>query len=437
MSDKSKAPGKAKVTKRLVEALPVEKGRRSIVWDENVNGFGVRATGAGRTYFVRYRAGTGRTALRRDYTIGKHGAPWTVEKAREEAKRILGRVAAGEDPQAEKVANRKPDEERTFEAVARKFIQRHVEKNLKSSTSREYRRIINGTLVPAWGEKRVDAIERRDVRELVDNIEEHAPALARFVFAVTRKLFNYALDRDLIAENPCSSMSGPPLPKARDRVLSDDELRLVWKGAGKLGFPYGHAVRALVLTAQRRSEVSTMERADVDLTRSEWIIPGQKAKNAKAHAVDLSPEMVKVIEAAEDALRPKPSAKPVGSFVFGVTGENPPTQWGRYKRLLDEAIAEIAKEEGFEPPAPWRLHDLRRTAATGMAGLGFGPHIIERVLNHISGAQGGLVGVYQRHEYREERRAALLAWARKVGSLVAEHSDEVVVEFSRNKQMPV
>jgi integrase len=410
---------KVKLTKRTVEALPVEKGRREVRWDTEVSGFGVRATGAGRTYFIRYRVGSGRTAPRKDYTIGRHGAPWTVEQARTEATVILGKVNSGQDPQAEKVSKRKPDTERSFEHVAGKFIERHVDRNLRPSTVRDYRNVINKTLVPEWTGKHVADISRADVRDLIDGIEDRAPVMARLVFAVARKLFAFAVERDYLSDNPCIGLSAPPAPKARERILTDAELLLVWKASADLPFPYDLAIRALILTAQRRSEVSAMRMEELDFNRAEWIIPGEKAKNGKAHVVDLSPEALTVLaEAIADPDDPTEDRPREGSYIFGVTGANPPGQWGKMKSKLDALVAELARKDEAEPPAPWRIHDMRRTAASGMAALGYGPQVIERVINHTSGATGGLVGVYQRFDYRGERKAALEAWGRHVAALV-------------------
>lgn len=414
---------KIKLTKQAVEALPVEAGARSVVWDTEASGFGVRVTGAGRTYFVRYRAGSGRGASRKDFSIGKHGAPWTVDSARKQARIILGKVADGQDPQAEKVSARTPTNGTSFEDVASLFLDRHVRRKLRPSTIRDYESIVLKRLVPEWGTRQTRDIRRSDVHALLDPIEDETPVMARLTFAVTRRLFGFALERDLIDESPCAGLKGPAVPKARDRVLSDDEMRLVWEHSAKMGFPFRQAFRLLLLTGQRRSEVGGMKWSELDLDAAVWTIPAARAKNGRAHLVDLAPEAIAEIRAT-----PR-----IGEYVLGVAGRSPLQGWSKAKRNLDAKLAEVAAETGAPAPSTWRIHDLRRTAATGMAGLGFGPHVVERVLNHVSGAQGGLVGVYQRHEYRNERKAALMAWASIVASPAGANGTNVV-GLPRNKE---
>lgn len=407
---------KTRLTKQVVEGLPIEAGARSILWDTETTGFGVRATGAGRTYFVRYRAGTGRAASRKDFTIGKHGAPWTVDSARKQARIILGRVADGQDPQAEKVAARTPTSGTSFEDVATLFLDRHVRRKLRPSTIRDYESVVLKRLIPEWRGREVTDIGRSDIHAMLDPIEDGTPVMARLTFAVTRRLFGFAIERDLIGENPCAGLKGPSVPKPRDRVLNDNEVRLVWEQSATMGFPFSQAFRILLLTGQRRSEVGGMKWLELDLDAGEWTIPAERAKNGRAHHVDLAPAVIDEIN----------SIPKIGEHVLGVAGRSPLQGWSKAKRNLDAKLATVASEMGASAPSPWRIHDLRRTAATGMAGLGFGPHVVDRVLNHVSGAQGGLVGVYQRHEYRKERKAALMAWASKVRSAPGATAGNVV-----------
>lgn len=420
-----------KLTKTVVEAI-APADRDVYVWDSLLPRFGVRVTPAGaRIYLVQYRAkaAPGERAKTRRITIGQHGKPWTVEKARDEAKPLLAVVDLGRDPFAEREeereARRRAGEEAaqraqaaelrqrdSFEAVAERF----AEQCKANRSGEETARLIRFDAIPAWKGRHIAEVRRSDVADLMDTISKRSPAVARATFSALTALFAWCEKRDLITASPCVGAHAPPRPDARDRVLSDDELRLVWQGAGRLGFPFGPVVKLLMLTGQRRAEVAGMTWAELDLDKATWRIPKERAKNGKAHEVDLSPQALAIIEELEQG----------GTYLFPARGEGAVRGFSATKRKLDGLVEDVRREEAAEagkpapeePIAEWRLHDLRRTAATGMAGMNFPPHVVERVLNHISGTQSGLVGVYQRHEYRAERKAALLAWGAHVQAVV-------------------
>ena len=216
-----------------------------------------------------------------------------------------------------------------------------------------------------------------------------------------------------------ADMEGPQPLKARDRVLSDEELCAFWQAASEQGWPFENIFKLLLLTAQRRNEVAAMSWRELDLGMGTWTFAPdpiedddenwrlrRTVKNGKAHTVDLHPEAVRLL----DRLDLKSE-----DFVFSTTGRTPVSGFSNVKARLDERM-QVILGDNFKP---WRTHDLRRTAARGMAALKFQPHVIERVLNHVSGAQGGLVGVYQRHEYRDERKQAIMAWGDHVSRLVS------------------
>lgn len=441
-----------KLTDGLVEAIEPDNGD-TYAWDSALPRFGVRVTPAGaRIYLVQYRPKTspGEPAKTRRITIGKHdGDLWNVTKARAAARKLLAPVDLGRDPFAEREAAREAErqaklaaqeaaaaqvresvrrERESFAAVAELFIERRAKKN---RTWAESERLLRFGLGPAesgkrpsghrtkldaapgplkaWGERHVSEIRRSDVAELLEAIGQRSPAVARATFAALRPLFDWCIERDLIAVSPCDKLTAPARPKARDRVLSDTELRTIWRASERLGYPFGPVVQILMLTGQRRTEVAEMTWAEIDLGASRWRIPAERTKNGKAHEVDLSPQVVAILKKIPKA----------GSYVFPARGEGAVRGFSATKRRLDELAAEIvAEDQEGETPEPWRLHDLRRTAATGMAALAFPPHVVERVLNHISGTQSGLVGVYQRHEYRPEREAALKAWGLNVAAIV-------------------
>jgi integrase len=270
--------------------------------------------------------------------------------------------------------------------------------------------------VAAWGSRHVSEVRRADVAELLDAIAQRSPAVARATYAELRPLFDWCVEKDLIAGSPCVSLTAPPRPKARDRVLAEPELRLIWRAADSLGFPFGHVLKLLMLTGQRRAEVAGMTWDELDLEGARWRIPGERAKNGQAHEIDLPPEALAILKDVPNT----------GPHLFPARGGGAVRGFSATKRSLDAEIEELRRQDASEagapapkkPLAPWRIHDLRRTAATGMAALGFAPHVVERVLNHVSGTQSGLVGVYQRHDYRQERKAAITAWCAQVAAVV-------------------
>ncbi|MBU2135563.1 MAG: tyrosine-type recombinase/integrase, partial [Alphaproteobacteria bacterium] len=267
----------------------------------------------------------------------------------------------------------------------------------------------------AWADRHVAEIRRADVADLMDAIGKRSPAVARATYAALRGLFAWCMERDLVDASPCDGFKAPPRPKARERVLADQELRQIWRASDDLGELFGPIVKLLMLTGQRRAEVAGMAWSELDLDAQIWRIPGERTKNGKAHELDLCDQAVEILKGMART----------GPLVFPARGEGAARGFSATKRRLDELVhglrAKEAAEAGveLEASAPWRLHDLRRTAATGMAGLGFPPHVVERVLNHVSNTQSGLVGVYQRHEYRQERKAASAAWGAHVGAVLS------------------
>ena len=433
-----------RITKRSVDTLQPDPSRRLYVFDDSLAGFGLVLQPSGvRTYIVEYRPGSGgRRAKKRRVTIGRHGSPWTPDLARNEAKRVLQAVANGADPAAERAAERRgPEAGRSFDAVARRFIQSHG-RHLRPSTLKDYRAIIERRLIPAWGERDIDAIQRKDVVEIVADLEDRAPVMGRLVFAVVRSFFGWVVEKGYRDDNPCTGLKGPAAPKSRDRVLDDDELALVWQATFAIGFPFGPAIRLLILTGARRDEVGGLAWSEVDLDRAVWRLPANRTKNDLGHELDFSHLAV-----AELRTIPK-----LGPLVFTTTTKGL-QGWSRAKTRLDDEIMRLRRnseadsrkrerldetDHAIDTTPAWRIHDLRRTAATGMAAAGFAPHVVERVLNHKSGVRGGLVGVYQRHEYRAERKAALLSWANSVERVVnGQIVDTSVLAVDRTAQRSI
>lgn len=253
------------------------------------------------------------------------------------------------------------------------------------------------------------------------------PAVRRITFAVLRRMFRWSINRGDIEHSPMSEMDAPAAATARDRVLSDDEIALVWAAAEKLGYPFGPLTRLLLVTGQRREEVGGLAWSELDRSGRVWLLPAARAKNKQPSLIPLSELAIEILDgiAAMVGEEPKPGVEPKWprkGLVFTTTGKTAASGFSKAKTRLDGEIKKIvekrADETGVEPePVPyWRLHDLRRTVATGLQRLGVRFEVTEAVLNHVSGARAGVAGIYQRHDWKEEKRNALDQWAAHVSS---------------------
>jgi integrase len=342
--------------------------------------FIVQPTGS-KSWAVRYRLG-GRS---RKHTIGPYPA-FDLKHARDAAAKVLRTVAEGHSPQHVDVNN--------VAGAVEQFLARHC-KNYRARPRKEAERLLRLYIVGPLSGRRLDTITRADVRTVLDGIG--APVVANRVHSVTRTLFNWAVESDLLANSPMAGIKAPHPERSRDRVLTDDELRAVWRAADKFGYPFGPIVQMLILTGQRRSEVAEMTRSEIvgDL----WTLPRERVKNDRRHEVPLSRQARALLD----------SLPRIGDeYVFTLNGKAPHTAFHNAKSRLDKLIS----------IEPYTLHDLRRTAASGLARLGVNLVVIEKILNHVSGSLAGVVGVYQRHEFAEEKRAALQRWADHIEKLV-------------------
>jgi integrase len=362
----------------------------------------VQPSGA-RSWAVRYRQG-GRT---RKHTVGPYPAI-DLKAARELAAKALRAVATGGDPGREKMQARgvQPD---TVEAVAALFIERHCLRSTRARTAEETQRLLDLHVLPRWRARLMRDVTRRDVIDLLDRVVDGgSPVAANRTLSVIRKLFGWALDRDIISMTPVAGVRPPTVEISRDRVLSDAELALVWRGADQLGGSYGALVKLLMLCGQRRDEVAALPWSEIDLSEKMWRLPAARTKNGKAHDVPLSEPVVAILQAL-----PR-----IGdTFVLTTNGTAPASNYGKNKRRLDAAITAI----NGGPIPHWTLHDLRRSAASGMARLGVNLPVIERILNHSGASFSGAAGVYQRFDFAGEKRHALERWGTHVADLVLPH----------------
>jgi integrase len=420
-----------KIAKRSVDALAAPplgaqgKPAADFLWDEDLSGFGLRVTSNGaKSYVYQYRMG-GREAAKKRVTIGKHGSPWTPDSARAEAKRLALLVGQGTDPMlADKVRRRE-----TVTLAFASYAQRFTDEYLKTNWPRGWSLadgILRREAVPAFAGLSLPQITRGHVSEFLDGLADR-PAVRRNAFAALRRLFRWAVSRGDIPASPITDMDAPTAPSARDRVLSDDELTAVWRASCDLDYPFGPMFRLLVATGQRREEVAALSWTELDQTSATWTLPAKRAKNRQAHIVPLSPIAIAVLDelalllgSVEDGA-PKWPRK---GLVLSTTGKTAVSGFSKAKARLDRTMkdaekkrAEVAGDEP-EPIDPWRLHDLRRTVATGLQRLGVRFEVTEAVLNHVSGAKSGVAGVYQRHDWKDEKRVALEAWGRHLSALL-------------------
>lgn len=391
------------------------------------------APSSAKSWCIRYRYGK-RT---RKHTLGQYPRI-DLLKARERAKDALEAVDRGEDPAAERVSAKKlqhlPHADRNaFGVLLRQFFHRHAIPRTRSW--RETARLLGlqidedqsvsgqplvfkdipGRIAARWAERPVHSIRRRDIIELLDDSKDRgATTTANRELAALRKFFSWCVEREVIEANPALGIGKPALERRRERVLSDAELVAVWRAAEAEGYPFGHLVTLLILTAQRRNEVALSSWPEFGLKARIWQIPATRTKNARAQNVPLS-------DAAIAILRTIPRFAG-GGYLFGLAGRTGFTGFSKAKGRLDKRIAEIASEEAGASGviAGWTLHDIRRTVATRMGDIGILPHVIEAILNHVSGSKSGVAGTYNRALYETEKREALEQWAAYVEKLAAE-----------------
>jgi integrase len=379
----------------------------------------VQPTGA-KSWAVRYR----RPSDGKPRKLTLDGFP-SLALAHKLTQKALDRVAEGFDPAAEKMVARESRGSDLFKDIATRFLEHPVTAKKKrpwrASYAYETKRMLDKEVLPLWGNRRIQDITKRDVQDLLESIIRRGGGLtANRVLAAVRRLFNWAIEKSILTTTPVVGVEAPLPEKARDRILSDDEVRWLWLACDQLGYPFGAMAKLLLLTGQRRNEVAGMTWGELDLDKALWTIPGSRAKNSEKHEVPLSDAALLVIASL-------PWIKSDKGFLFTTNATTHVSGYSRAKAAIDKAMLAIARESDPEVQIPgWGLHDLRRSAASGMAKLGIALPVTEKVLNHRSGSFAGIVGVYQRHDFAEEKRTALQAWANQVLATVEKQPANVV-----------
>jgi integrase len=408
-----------KLTAANVEKMkPTDK--RQQISDDICPGLNLIVQPTGKKgWAVRYRvAGKHRRMTLGAYPVVSLGA------ARQRARDVLAAAAEGRDPAAEVRAAKAPKQEGDRDRVTsllEQYAKRHLA-GLKSGNT--VKRELDRFVGKAWGDRDIHEIKKRDVIDLLDEIADSGRVVtANRIRAYLSKFLNWCVERDVIDANPASGVKPVAKEKSRDRVLSDTEVRWFWQACDDLGFPWGPVGKVLLLTGQRLGEVVGM--SDSEVVGDTWHMDASRTKNGRAHDVPLSRAAREVLADVERIEDDKGRAQ----FIFTTTGETPLSGFHKGRNHIADRMAAIATEEAGEPVEipHWTFHDLRRTAATGMARLGIAVRVTEAVLNHVSGTGGGIVAVYQRHDYADEKRRALDAWARMVVEIVdGKGADNVV-----------
>ena len=418
-----------KLTQLAVERLKPPPAGRLDYFDTQLPAFGLRVSATGRkSWIVMYRI---RGKLVRE-TLGTLARVPKVEKARELARESMRQAQAGVHPvEARRAAEAaRPTEADSFATVADLFIERYAKPNTRPITCAETQRLIARELKPAWGSRHIRDIGRRDVIELLDKIVDRgAPIQANRTLAHMRRLFNWAKEREIVEANPAAGLRMPTPEVERDRTLSDDELRAFWQACNDIGWPFGPMFKLLFLTAQRRSEVAGLRWSELNIAERQWVIPRERAKNDREHVVHLSDLAVEIIEVLPRFVRGGDGGdgkSGTSDLVFTTTGESAVSGFSKAKERVHARMLELIRNGLGQEDADAEENDLRRTAATGMAKLNIAPHVVDRILNHVSGAIRGVAAVYNRHAYLGERKAALEAWSGYIERLVRPESQNIV-----------
>lgn len=371
-----------------IRKITPDPKRRTEIWDARLPGFGLRVFPSGVKSFVLVYRHLGRP---RRMTLGRYPVTGLAE-ARAKALDALKLIDAGTDPQADAESTGHP-ERYTFEQAVRSFVKLHCERHNRPVTARDTERILNNYFVSRWARRDIRELTKTDILKVLDDIvEEGLPSAANHALAAIRKFFNWCVERGMLDASPCLGIKKPAANNTRDRVLDIGEMTAVWKAAELVGYPFGPIVKLLILTGQRRNEVANMQWSQLDFAAKTWTLPAELTKNGRQHVLPLTPQTVTLLRALPHF---------TSDYVFPARGENPAfAHFSRGKVKLD-ALSGVKD---------WTLHDLRRSAATHLAKLSVAPHVIERILNHVSGTFGGVAGVYNRFQYLDEMRKALAMW---------------------------
>ena len=402
----------------FADKLIVPAGARDVqVFDDELPGFGIRKFARGHaSYFVKFNIGH----QQRRKTLGKV-VRGNLKAMRSEASTVLAKARLGTDVVAQARTAAAKSTATLGDVVPRYLSARAGE--LRASSHTEVTRYLTKAWQPLHAHA-IDAITRQNVVVVVDDLARDSGKVAadRARIALSG-FFSWAIDRGYLDNNPTVNVRARAQNKPRDRVLTESELVEVWNAC--LDDDHGRIVRLLILTGQRRAEMGDLGWSEIRLEKRQIELPERRTKNGRAHVVPLSHEALTILEgiAATDGR----------DLVFGL-GAGGFSGWSKAKSELNERIAKARRQGGVKKAMPgWTIHDLRRSFVTHVSEHGFAPpHVVEAIVNHISGAKAGVAGVYNRAAYLTEKRQALELWSTHVVALVT-GSENNIVQLQRTK----
>jgi len=399
-----------RLTQKFCENAEPTADKRLAISDAVSPGLQFRVTEAGvKSWSLLYRF----EGQQRRVTIGPFPKVG-VAKARELAEETRKLVEKGIDPRIASANAEAAEATRKADTVA-SAVDRFAALYASQRRWADLERILRSEAIPAWGERPVSDITRKDAMALLDSIQKRAPVRANRVLSVLRVFFKWCRSRDLIEASPVVEIEPPTEEYRRERELTEQEIVAFWRASETLGYPFGRVFQLLLLTACRRDEIGAARWSEVtaDATLE---IPSQRYKLKRPHIAPLSRSALAIVEAL-----PRIDGT---EFIFTTTGKTPVSGWSRAKEQLDtrmlEELRAMAKDPAKVTLPEWRLHDLRRTARTGLSKLGVSPDIGEMVLGH---AIGGIRGVYDRYGFLPEKRAAIEKWGSHVMGLLSPPAD--------------
>jgi integrase len=374
------------LTELSIKAVKPPLSGTATLWDGSFPNFGCRISPKGtKSFVVLVASGTRRT-------IGRYPVI-SLADARAEAKRILAEKTLGKETLPSITV---ADALETFFADS--------ENRHKFRTARDYRRLLLKHLATLRNAELED-VRTRDIAHITDRLRQ-TPSEAAHALVAIKVFFNWCVRRGYVATNPCARLSTPKT-STRDRVLTDDEIRIVYRSAEAFPYPFGAIVRLLLLTGQRRGEIGLLQWRWIDEVTRTITLPAEATKNSRSHTFPYGDATAAILA----------NLPQIGHFVFPATREHRSGKfvrvvngWSKLKTKFDKSV------DGVEP---WTLHDLRRTFATNLAKLGTPIHVTEKLLNHVSGTVSGVAAIYNRHSYMDEMRTAIHKWEERLSQIVA------------------